>query len=302
MADSRSSKKGGKDRGWILFFLSPWLIGFVLFTAGPMIASLVFSFSDLNLIKGEFNFVGLGNYVRLFTADPKFTNALAVTFTYAAFAIPLTLVAGFLLACLLNKKIAGANFWRTIFYMPSVVSGVVVALIWRGLFNEKFGLVNWLLGLAGIAGPDWFNSGWGALSALVIISLWSVGGGMIIYLAGLQGIPTQLYEAAELDGCNGTQKFTRITIPMMTPVIFFNLIIGIINCFQYFTEPWTLTRGGPAEATQFYNIYIYKTAFSYQNMGYGSALAWILFFIVLALSALVFRSSASWVHYETEEK
>jgi multiple sugar transport system permease protein len=301
MATSPARKKN-KEFRWALFFLSPWLIGFIVFTAGPMLASLIFSFSDLNLIKGQFHFIGLDNYLRLFTADPKFVNALIVTFAYAAIAIPLTLVAGFLLACLLNKNVPGANFWRTIFYMPSVVSGVVVALIWRGLFNEKFGLINWLLGLAGIVGPDWFNNGRGALGALVIISLWSVGGGMIIYLAGLQGIPTQLYEAAELDGCGPLHKFTRITIPMMTPVIFFNLIMGIISCFQYFTEPWTLTRGGPAEATQFYNIYIYKTAFSYQDMGYGSALAWILFFIVLALSALVFRSSASWVHYETEEK
>jgi ABC-type sugar transport systems, permease components len=266
-----------------------------------MIASLVFSFTDMNLIKGQFDFVGFANYVKLFTSDPKFYKALGVTFEYALIAIPLTLVAGFLLACLLNKNIAGVNFWRTIFYLPSVVSGVVVALVWRGLFNEKFGLINWLLGLAGIVGPDWFNDARGALGALVVISLWSVGGGMIIYLAGLQGIPTQLYEAAEIDGCNSVKKFTRITIPMMTPVIFFNLIMGIIGCFQYFTEPWTLTRGGPAEATQFYNIYIYKTAFSYQDMGYGSALAWVLFFIVLGLSALVFRSSASWVHYETED-
>jgi multiple sugar transport system permease protein len=186
--------------------------------------------------------------------------------------------------------------------MPSVVSGVVVALVWRGLFNEKFGVINWVIGLVGLQGPDWFNNAQFALGALIIISVWSVGGGMIIYLAGLQSIPTQLYEAAEIDGCSSIQKFSRITIPMMTPVIFFNLIMGIISCFQYFTEAWTLTRGGPAEATQFYNIYIYKTAFSYQDMGYGSALAWVLFFIVLVLSALVFKSSAGWVHYESEAK
>jgi multiple sugar transport system permease protein len=290
------------DRAWAIFFLSPWLVGFLVFTLGPMAASLVFSFSDLNLIKGQFDFIGLDNYVRLFTADPKFLAAIGVTFSYALIAIPLTLVAGFLLACLLNMKVPGGNFWRTIFYMPSVVSGVVVALVWRGLFNEKFGVINWVIGLTGLQGPDWFNNAQFALGALIIISVWSVGGGMIIYLAGLQSIPTQLYEAAEIDGCSSIQKFSRITIPMMTPVIFFNLIMGVISCFQYFTEAWTLTRGGPAEATQFYNIYIYKTAFSYQDMGYGSALAWVLFFIVLILSTLVFRSSGSWVHYESEAK
>jgi multiple sugar transport system permease protein len=287
---------------WALFFLSPWLIGFLLFTLGPMIASLVFSFSNFSLIGGRLEFIGLGNYVKLLSADPKFWKAMSVTFTFAFIAVPLTLVAGFLLAYILNLKIPGTNFWRTIFYMPSIISGVVVAILWRGLFDERYGFINWAIGLFGIRGPDWFLSQRWALGALVIISLWGVGGGMIIYLAGLQGIPTQFYEAAELDGCNRLQRLRHVTLPMMSNIIFYNLIMGIISCFQYFTEAWTLTRGGPADATLFYNIYIYKTAFSYQEMGYGSALAWVLFFIVLILSALAFKSSSMWVYYEGEVK
>lgn len=298
---SLSPRRRAESR-WGLFFLSPWLLGFLLFTLGPMIASLVFSFSRFSLVGGKLTIIGLGNYARMFSADPKFWKAMGVTSTFAFIAVPLTLVAGFLLAYLLNLKIPGMNFWRTLFYMPSIISGVVVAILWRGLFDERYGFINWVIGLFGIQGPDWFlNQRW-ALAALVIISLWGVGGGMIIYLAGLQGIPTQLYEAAELDGCNRLERMRHITLPMMSNVIFYNLVMGIISCFQYFTEAWTLTRGGPADATLFYNIYIYKTAFNYQDMGYGSALSWVLFLIVLALSALVFKSSSAWVYYEGEVK
>jgi multiple sugar transport system permease protein len=287
------------DRFWGYVFLSPWIFGFLALTLGPMVASLVFSFTKYDIINTPV-FVGWDNYLQIFTQDPKFWNALAVTFLFSFVAVPLTLALGFLLAYFLNLKIPGARAFRTIYYMPSVLSGVVIAILFRGLFDEKYGILNGALALVGIRGPDWLTNPQFALAALVIIALWGVGGGIIIYLAGLQGIPTSLYEAADLDGAGRRSQFFRITLPMMSPVIFFNLVMGIISAFQYFTEAWVLTRGGPAEATQFYNIYLYKTAFSYMNMGYASALAWVLFFLILILTLLVFRSSAMWVYYEGE--
>jgi len=288
-----------RDRFWGYVFLSPWIFGFLALTLGPMVASLVFSFTKYDIINTPV-FVGWDNYLQIFSQDPKFWNALAVTFLFSFVAVPLTLALGFLLAYFLNLKIPGARAFRTIYYMPSVLSGVVIAILFRGLFDEKYGIINGALALVGIRGPDWLTNPQFALAALVIIALWGVGGGIIIYLAGLQGIPTSLYEAADLDGAGRRTQFFRVTLPMMSPVIFFNLVMGIISAFQYFTEAWVLTRGGPAEATQFYNIYLYKTAFSYMNMGYASALAWVLFFLILILTLLVFRSSAMWVYYEGE--
>jgi multiple sugar transport system permease protein len=190
--------------------------------------------------------------------------------------------------------------WRTLYYLPSVTPGVAAAILWGIIFNPTFGIMNWFLSIVGIKGPGWLSSQQWALPALIIMSLWSVGGGMIIYLAGLQGIPTALYEAAELDGANSVKKLTHITIPLMTPVIFYNLIVGIIGTFQFFTSVYVLTRGGPAEATLFYNLYLYNTAFRYLDMGYASALAWVLFIVILIITLLVFRSSAMWVYYEGE--
>lgn len=290
---------------WGYIFISPWLIGFLLFTLGPMIASLVFSFTDYKIITPPV-FTGLDNFIKLFTKDPDFWRSLRVTATYAVLAIPLNLVFGFALAFLLNQKVPGMSIWRTIFYIPSVLAGVAVAMLWGLIFNPKFGILNWVLGLFGITGPGWLSSPDWALPALILMSLWSVGGGMIIYLSGLQGIPTTLYEAAQLDGANGWQQFFRITVPLMSPVILYNLVVGIIGTFQYFTEVYVLTSGmtggigGPAKSTLFYNIYLYSNAFRYMNMGYASALAWVLFVIVLLMTLLVFRSSAAWVYYEGE--
>jgi len=286
-------------------FISPWLIGFTLFTAGPMIASLVLSLTRYDIMHAPV-WVGLRNYVKLFTADPKFWHSLGVTVTYAVVAIPLGLAFGFALAYLLNLKVPGVPFWRTVFYMPSVMPAVASALLWGAIFNPRYGILNWFLGLAGIRGPGWLSSPDWALPALIVMSLWSVGGGMIIYLAGLQCIPTTLYESAQIDGANGWKQLRHITLPLMTPVIFYNLVIGIIGTFQYFTEVYVLTAnssgglGGPADATLFYNIYLYNNAFRYLDMGFASALAWVLFAIVLLLTLLVFRSSAAWVYYEGE--
>jgi multiple sugar transport system permease protein len=284
---------------WGYIFISPWLIGFILFTLGPMIASLILSLTDYNIISNP-RWVGLDNYIKMLTSDPKFWHSLMVTITYAIFAVPLSLIFGFSLAYLLNLKVPALAFWRTAFYMPTVTLGVATALVWGFILNPRFGIFNWMLSLIGIKGPGWLASPHWALPALILMSLWGVGGGMIIYLAGLQSIPTSMYESAQLDGANGWQQVRFITIPLMTPVIFFNLVIGIIGTFQYFTEAYVLTKGGPAESTLFYNLYLYNNAFSYLDMGYASALAWTLFVIVLGLTLLVFKSSAAWVYYEGE--
>ncbi len=290
---------------WGYILISPWLIGFVIFTLGPMIASLVLSLTEYKITTPPV-FIGLDNFIKLFTADPKFWHSLGITVKFAVIAIPLNLVFGFALAFLLNQKVPGLAFWRTIYYLPSVIAGVAVAILWSLIFNPRFGILNWFLGLLGINGPGWLSSPDWAIPALIIMSLWSVGGGMIIYLSGLQSIPTALYEAAQLDGANSWQQLFRITIPLMSPVIFYNLVIGIIGTFQYFTEVYVITAsadtglGGPAESTLFYNVYLYSNAFRYLNMGYASAMAWVLFVIVLVLTLLVFRSSALWVYYEGE--
>jgi len=283
-------------------FISPWIIGFIFLTLGPMLISLYLSFTNFTLSSGsalpEFN--NGANYIKLLTQDPKFWHSLKVTLVYAVVAVPLQLFFGFMVAFLLNLKVRGLPFWRTVYYLPSVTPAVAGAVLWGIIFNPTFGLMNWFLSLVGIKGPGWLASQQWALPALIIMSLWGVGGGMVIYLAGLQGIPTTLYEAAEIDGANSLQKLTRITIPLMTPVIFYNLIIGIIGTFQFFTSVYVLTRGGPADATLFYNLYLYNTAFRYMNMGYASALGWVLFFIVLLITLLAFKSSAFWVYYEGE--
>ena len=284
---------------WAYALISPWIIGFIIFTLGPMLASLVFSFTNFS-ITASTKFVGLANFVEMLFKDYRFWHSLRVTLTYAVVAIPVGLVLGLLLALLLNANVPGIALWRTIYYTPAVVSGVAVAILWTYLFNPRFGVINWLLSLVNVRGPGWLADPNWALPALIIMSLWSVGGGMIIYLAGLQGIPTALYEAAEIDGANAVQSFWKITLPLITPVLFYNLVIGIIGTFQIFTSVYVMTAGGPVESTLFYNLYLYNNAFRYNRMGYASALAWVLFLVVLVLTLLVFRSSALWVYYEGE--
>jgi multiple sugar transport system permease protein len=283
-------------------FISPWIIGFLIFTVGPMLASLYYSLSTYNIIDAPV-WSGLANFRRAFLEDPLFWHSLKVTLYYAALALPLGLFFGFFLAVLLNQKIPGVNVWRTVYFLPSVIAGVAVALLWVRIFNPRIGLLNpFLENTFGIQGPGWLQDPQWAVPALVIMGLWGVGGGMIIYLAGLQGIPTSLYEAATVDGANTLQRFRHITLPLMTPVIFYNLVLGLIGTFQYFTEVYVATdgTGSPARATLFYNLYLYQNAFRYFKMGYASAMAWILFVIVLGLTVLVFRSSSVWVYYEGE--
>lgn len=291
-----------KEDLWAIFFIAPWLIGFVVFTAGPMILSLYFSLTRYNIVDAPI-FTGFENYVRAFTRDPLFWHSLRVTMYYGALALPLGLVTGFSLSMLLNQKVPGVSVWRTIYFLPSVIAGVAVAIVWSRIFSPQVGILNpFLEGTFGIKAPGWFTDPSWAVPGLVIMSLWGVGGGIIIYLAGLQGIPTSLFDAAKVDGANALQRFRHVTIPMMTPIIFYTLVLGLIGAFQYFTEVYVISggSGGPQRATLFYNLYLYQNAFKYNEMGYASALAWVLFIIVLALTLLVFRSSVLWVYYEGE--
>ena len=301
-AMARSARRGKHKDTFLGFFcISPWFIGFVLLTLGPLVASICFGFTRYGLIDTP-KWIGLENYVRMFTADRLFWQSLRVTFFYSMSAVPLGLVFGLLLALLLNERVMFLGVFRTLFYLPAVLSGVAVAIMWTWIFNPKFGVLNWLLSLVGIRGPGWLSDpGW-ALPAFVIMSLWGVGGGMLIYLGGLQGIPTDLYDAAKVDGAGRWHRFANVTLPMLSPILFYNLVQGIIGSFQVFTPAYVMTRGGPAYATFFYVYYLYQNAFSYGSsaggMGYASALAWILFLIIMFFTVLVLRSSAVWVYYE----
>ena len=300
-------------------FVVPWIIGFIIFTIGPMLASLYFSFTKYNIIDPP-QWVGLANYERAFSGiwnairsgdsrqfgDPLFWKALQVTIYYASIALPLNLGFSLFLAVLLNQKVRGINIWRTIFFLPSIIAGVAVTLLWVRILNPRVGVLNpFLKDVIGIQNPPgWLADPEWAVPALVIMGLWGVGSSMIIYLAGLQGVPTDLYDAAKVDGANAWQRFWNITFPMMTPVLFYNLVLGMIATFQYFTQVYVATSssiaglGSPQHSTLFYNIYLYQNAFRYFDMGYASTLAWILFIIVLILTTLIFRSSDAWVYYE----
>jgi multiple sugar transport system permease protein len=284
--------------GWL--FASPWIVGFVLWTLGPMLASLALSFTEWDLISQP-QWVGLRNYQELL-ADALVWKTLSVTTLYAVVSVPLHLVIGMALAMLLNRPIRGVRIYRTLLYLPAVLSGVAVALLWRWLLSADFGLVNLLLSYVGIQGPSWLGDERWALPSLIVMSLWGVGAGTIVYLAGLQGIPTDLYEAAEVDGAQGWARFRHITLPMMTPVLFFQLIVGVIAALQTFTQAFIITKGGPNNATNFVLLYLYRNAFQYFRMGFASALAWVLFIYILLLTLLMFRSSAAWVYYEGDKR
>lgn len=277
--------------------ISPWLIGFIVFTIGPMIFSLYISFFDWPLRKPP-TFVGIANYAR-FPSDHVWIKALEVTARYTLSAVPLGLVVAFFLALLLNQKIPGMPLFRTIFYLPSLVPATANAILWLFVLNAQIGIINTFLRYIGITGPAWLGSSTWALRGLVIMSLWGVGGSMVIFLAGLQGIPEYLYEAAKIDGANQLRQFLHITIPMMTPVIFFNLVMGIIGTFQTFNQAYIMTEGGPGRATYFYVYYLYRNSFDYYRMGYGCAMAWFLFVLVLVLTLANFSLSKRWVFYES---
>lgn len=285
---------------WFYVLISPFLIGFLLFTAGPLLASLYLSFTNYDLVSAP-TWLGATNYSKLWN-DSFFWKSLRVTTVYTLLSVAPGLIFSLGLALLLNQRVPGVRLLRTLFYLPTIVSGVALAALWRWIFNADFGVLNYALWeLFGIKGPLWLTSESWVLPSLSIIALWGVGGTMVIFLAGLQGIPTELYEAAELDGATGWRRLWRITLPLLSPVIFFNLITSMIGAFQVFTTPQVLTKGGPNYASLVYVLYLFQVGFRDFRMGYASALAWVLFIIVLVLTVIAFRSSASWVHYEEKD-
>lgn len=265
-----------------------------------MLASLAISFCKYDLFSPP-KFIGLGNYTEL-ARDPLFWQSLKVTMIYSLVSVPIGLSLGLAVALLMNQKIRGIAVFRTIYYLPAVVSGVAVALLWIWIFDPSYGLGNVVLRAFGIPPVGWLSDPKTSLLSLILMSFWGVGGGMVIYLAGLQSVPQHLYEAASLDGANVLAKFRHVTIPMLTPVIFYNLIMGIIGSFQVFTQAFVMTNGGPVNSTLFYVLYLFRQAFNYYHMGYASAMAWVLFVVILVLTMLVFKSSAAWVYYEGERR
>ena len=291
-----------RRREALTFYLliSPWLLGFLLLTVGPMLYSLYTSFTRWDLLTDPV-WIGLGNYVDKMPNDPRFWQSLKVTLIYTALYVPLELVGGLFLAMLVNNQIRGVRVFRTIFYLPTVLAGVAFAVVWLWMLNPRGGLVNLILAQVGIVGPRWLLDPDWALSALLMMSFWGWGRAMIIYLAGLQGIPGELYESAAIDGANPWAKFRYVTLPMLSPTIFFNLILSVIGTFQTFTNAFVATNGGPLDATLFFVLYLYKQAFELLNMGYASALAWVLFLVILVLTLLIFRTQRFWVFYAGEK-
>lgn len=273
----------------------PWMIGFILFIAGPMLASILLSFTDWNLLSPP-RWVGLSNY-RLLIEDKLVIQSLKVTTYYAFTAVPLRTMLGLLLAILLNQKLKFQSFFRTVYYLPSISSGVAVSILWIWLLNSEYGIINYILQLIGIKGPAWLADSRYVIPAFVLMNLWGVGGSSLIYLAGLQGIPTEYYEAAEVDGAGIVHRFWYITLPLMSPIVFFNLITGLISALQIFTQSYIMTGGGPHNSSLFFVLYLYRNAFQLMKMGYASALAWVLFIYILVLTISIFRSSYIWVYY-----
>ncbi|MRX54266.1 ABC transporter permease subunit [Bacillus idriensis] len=284
----------GKYEGYL--FISPWILGFLIFTAFPIGFAFYIGFTDWNSFTAP-NFIGFDNYIALFH-DPNFINSLKVTTVFAAFAIPLGIISSLTIAAVVNIKVKGVYLFRTALYMPAIVSGVSIALLWRWILDPEYGLINLLLSYIGISGPNWLGDPSWVLPSYIMMAIWGAGGGMLTYLAGLQDIPASLYESADIDGANWIHKFRHITIPMLSPVIFYNLVMGIIGSFKKFNDAYII--GGAGNQGQFFMVYLYENAFSYYKMGYATAMAWVLFVIILVLTILVFRSSSVWVFYQGE--
>jgi multiple sugar transport system permease protein len=285
-----------------LLFASPWLIGFAVFVAYPICASLYYSFCAYDAIRPP-HWVGLQNFQRLLTEDDLFWKSLWNTLYMVVAGLPVTLAASLGIALLLNQKLKGMSFYRTLYYLPSITPVIATSILWLWLLNPEMGLINIVLTKIGIAHPPaWLTNPAWSKPALILMGLWGAGGGMVIYLAALQDVPVPLYEAASLDGANALQQFRHVTLPMLSPVILFNLIMGLIGSFQYFTQAYVMTNGGPQDSTTFYALHLFNRAFLDFKMGYASAMAWILFLITLACALLVFRSSARWVYYGGEPR
>ncbi|WP_065464627.1 carbohydrate ABC transporter permease [Bifidobacterium breve] len=285
-------------RAWPYLFILPWIIGFLVFTLGPLVLSFVMSFFDWS-ITGTPKFRGLGNYIEMFTTDDQALKSLSISLKYAAIFVPLNMIIALVLAMLISQPVKGAKFFRTIFYIPAVISGVAVSIIFGWLLNGNYGVINYLLSLLDIDGPQWLVDPKWAIIAVIFASAFGVGSMMLIFYTDIKNIPIDLYEAAAIDGAGPVRQFFNITLPMITPTILFNLITSIISSFQQVTLVMLLTNGGPMKSTYFYGLMTYNNAFKFHKLGYASANAWVMFIIILLLSALVFKSSDTWVFYES---
>lgn len=283
-------------RGYL--FILPVVLGLLIWTFGPMLASAYYSLTDYKII-GTPQFIGLQNYVDLFK-DKAFIQSLSITIRFGVMFVTLSQVIGLALAVLLTQKVRGLTIFRTIFYLPIIVPAAASAVLWRYLYNKEFGPIDGALQAIGLPAINWLGSVESALFALVIMSVWANAVTTIIYVAGLQNIPEDLLDSAKIDGANAFQRFLRITIPMLSPTIFFNVVTGVIGAFQFFVPAFIMTQGGPAKSTYFYNYNLYEKAFKWLEMGYASAMAWLLFAIIIVLTMLIFRSSPLWVYYEGE--
>lgn len=283
-----------------MLFISPWLIGFLLFALFPLVASLYYSMTNYDFIRQP-QFIGLTNYVRLFTIDPDFWTVMYNTLYYVGFGVPLGVAVAFLIANLLNSNIKGRTLFRSVIYIPSIVPAVCTAMVWLFILNVQFGAINGILKTLGMSTIPFLSSPALAKPSLILIYVWAQGTAVVIFLAALQDVPRSLYDAALVDGANAWARFWNVTVPMCTPVILFNFIMGIIVAFQDFTLPFVLTGGGPMKSTEFYVVSLYRNAFVQFSIGKASAMAWILFLIILLFSVILFRSSARWVYYGGEK-
>jgi multiple sugar transport system permease protein len=301
--DARRRKPNRSRRATLeaYLFLLPWFGGLVILTGGPLVASLYLSFTNFDLLSAP-RWIGLQNYIDLFTTDPRYLGALGVTITYVLIGVPLQLAFALLVAIVLNQKVRALGLFRSIYYLPSLLgSSVAVAVMWRQFFGRG-GVVNAVLGLFGIDAPNWVATPQYALYTLIILHVWQFGSAMVIFLAGLQQVPKDLYDAAEIDGAGRWRQFRAITVPMITPVIFFNLVLGIIHSFQAFTSAYIVSGGGggPSDSTLFYTLYLYQEGFTNFHMGYASAMAWVLLVVIAAFTGLNFVASRRWVFYGDE--
>lgn len=277
-------------------YIAPWLIGMLVFQLYPFISSFIYSFTDFSLNK-NYNFVFLKNFIKIFSSDPEFSNSLKVTLIYVLYSVPLKLCFALFIAVILNRKIRGIGIFRTAYYLPSILGGsMTIAILWRYLFDHN-GLVNMILEKVNIPPINWITSPEVSLYSLGLLSIWQFGSSMVIFLAALKQIPSELYEAGKVDGANTIKRFFNITVPMLTPIIFFNLVMQTINAFQMFTPAYIITKGGPVKSTYLYSLMLYDNAFVYFKMGYANALSWILFIIILVFTLIMFRTSKYWIYY-----
>lgn len=282
------------------FFISPWIITFLLFGLIPIIISLGLAFTDYDILSGG-QFIGLRNFERMFFEDTRYAKSVVATFKYVLASVPLRLIFALAVAMLLNTKRAGVYFYRAAFYIPSIIGGsVAVAIMWRQLFGRD-GLINALTIALGIGKVSWYGSPNNAIWTLIFLAIWQFGSPMLIFLAGLRQIPAELYESASIDGANGWHKFWRVTLPLLTPIIFFNLVMQMISGFKVFTQAFIITGGAPLDSTLFYSLYLYNRAFASYEMGYAAAMAWIMLIIIAVLTAISFKLSSYWVFYENKE-